>query len=135
MKFEYYVKPAIDRLFRFEPETGLQERWDAGECMWVNVAPHLADDIYSGRVELDEVRAATAKSRYPTAFGAPAPATESADLEVASFIPEETMIRLEVYDAQKLSLEQFASDNSIVEPELTSVRRYWSALQQEISQG
>lgn len=70
MKFHYYVKEAIDRLFRYAPENGQQERWNANTGEWVNVAPYLADDIRSGRVELDEISEFEVVAKYPKAMEA-----------------------------------------------------------------
>lgn len=70
MKYHYYVKEAIDRLFRHAPATGRQERWDANTEEWVNVAPNLADDIYSGRVELEEITEFQVVEKYPKAMEA-----------------------------------------------------------------
>ena len=68
MNFDYYVKVNADRLFRWAPATNRQERWDDTTSTWINVAPKLADDIFSGRVDLEEITADRARREYPRAF-------------------------------------------------------------------
>ena len=132
--FDYYLNASIDRLFRFDSRTGRQERWDAEPGTWVSVAPYLADDIYAGRVELDEVSAVTAKETYPIALGLPPTIAEDEMRVENTRIGEDTMIRIEMYVAQKLTIEEFTLDNEIVEPQLSAVKRYWLALQKEITE-
>jgi hypothetical protein len=134
VQFEYFVKAAINRLFRFDPRTGRQERWDNNACIWVNVAPDLADDIYSGRVEVDEISADAAENSYLSAFVVLPTTANEAITDDNTTIGENMMIRIEMYVALKRSIEEFVSDKEIVEPELSGVKRYWLALEKEISE-
>ena len=116
MNFDYYVKTAVDRLFRYAPTTGRQDRWDDARGTWTNVAPTLADDIYSGRSEMDEVTADRAKRDYPKAFG-----------EFPMLIVD-MMNKIQVAIAQKTSLEEFISDYEIPHPEQAAVKNFYADL-------
>ena len=122
INFDYYVNEAIGRLYRYAPATGRQERWDENSGAWVTAAPSLADDIYAGRVELEEVTTEQAKIDSPKAFEERLPITV------------DTMNKIQVCIAQGSSFEDFISDYKLIEPELSAARRFHAALLEEMSE-
>ncbi|WP_130176719.1 hypothetical protein [Cryobacterium sp. SO1] len=122
MDFDYYVKEDIGRLFRWAPATNRQERWDDSTSTWINVAPHLADDIFSGRVDLDEITAHKAKQDYPRAFGE------------HLFLTVDMMNRIQVAIAQKTTVEEFIADYPVPKAEQAAVEKFYADLHKEISE-
>lgn len=162
MSFGYYIDEGIDRLFRFDDRTGQQDRWNDAPGTWANVAPWLADEIYSGKVGLDEVTAEFAERDYPRAFeDSPiptevgtnryrAPAAKSPLEELPSndaaephpphefgtqvFLTEDTMNRIQVAIAQNTSVDEVIAVNEITGPEQIAVKKFYADLQKEISE-
>ncbi|WP_104169808.1 hypothetical protein [Cryobacterium sp. M23] len=122
MNFDYYVKEDIGRLFRWVPATNRQERWDDTTSTWINVAPNLADDIFSGRVDLDEITADKAKKDYPKAFGE------------RRFLTVDMMNRIQVAIAQKTTVEEFIADYPVPGPEQAAVEKFYADLHKEMSE-
>ena len=162
MNFDYYIDEGVDRLFRYVPATGQQDRWDDIPGTWANVAPALVDNIYSGKVGLDEVTADRAEQDYPRAFedrpiavertlntlhvliAARAPSEELIPSDEAEtdplkefgervFLTEDTMNRVLVAIALKISVEEVISVNQIPVREQAAVRNFYADLQKEIS--
>ena len=122
MNFDYYVNVNVDRLFRWAPATNRQERWDDTTRTWINVAPNLADDIFSGRVDLDEITADKAEQDYPKAFGE------------HRFLTVDMMNRIQVAIAQKTTVEEFIADCEVPKPEQAAVEKFYGDLHKEMSE-
>lgn len=163
MNFDYYIDEGVDRLFRYAHATGQQDRWNETSGTWTNVAPALVDNIYSGKVGLDEVAADRAALDYPRAFGdSPLPTEEAMNplqTPIAEKTPSEELSHLneakpnppkesggrvfltadmmdtiQVQIICKTSVEDFISNNSIPEAAQAEVRTFYTDLQKEMSE-
>ena len=86
------------------------------------MAPHLADDIFSGRVDLDEITADKATQDYPKAFGE------------HRFLTVDMMNRIQVAIARKTTVEEFIADYEVPKPEQAAVEKFYGDLNKEMSE-